>query len=138
MGDVDRAEKRLRMSRNCSEKLEDTRGFCYSFAIELLLRGPASRPIFGKISSMKLLCSKDSLYPCYRTVCSESSKLSCSTYVLARAENLVALQITFQKFRHFPIVLIWFRCVSSRKFGTGGDVLIFSSIGYVSSDDEKT
>ena len=48
---VDRAGKRLRMSRNCSEKLGDTRAFCNSFAIELLLRGqflPANfyRPSF--------------------------------------------------------------------------------------------
>ena len=47
---------------------------------------------------MKLSCSKDMLYPCYRTVCSESSKLSCSTYVLARAQNLVA----FQFFKKIP------------------------------------
>ena len=43
---------------------------------------------------MELLCSKDIMYPCYRTVCSESSKLSCSTYVLTRAENLAELQFS--------------------------------------------
>ena len=42
---IDRAEKRLRMSRNCSEKLGDTRAFCYSFAIELLLRGQFSASV---------------------------------------------------------------------------------------------
>ena len=44
---TDRAEKRLRMSRNCSEKLGDTRGFCYSFAIELLLRGQFSASVLA-------------------------------------------------------------------------------------------
>ena len=48
--------------------------------------------IFGKCSRMKQWCSKYILYPYYRMVCSESSKLSCSTYVLARAENLAAFQ----------------------------------------------
>ena len=61
-----RAEKRLHMSRNCSEKLGPT----------------TSRPILGKCSRMKLWCSKDISYPCYRTVCSESSKFSCSSYVV--------------------------------------------------------
>ena len=61
----DRAETRLRMSQNFSEKLGDTRAFCYSFAIELLT---TSRPSFGKCLSMKLLCSKYILYPCHRTV----------------------------------------------------------------------
>ena len=42
---ADRAEKCLRMSRNCSEKLGDTRTFCYSFAIELLLRGQFSASV---------------------------------------------------------------------------------------------
>ena len=37
-GIAERAEKRLRMSRNCSDKLGDTRASFYSFAIELLLR----------------------------------------------------------------------------------------------------
>ena len=40
---------------------------------------------------MKLWCSKDTLYPCFRVVCSESSRLICSTYVLLRAENLAKI-----------------------------------------------
>ena len=43
----DRAEKRLRMSRNCSEKLGDTRAFWYIFTIELLLRGQFSASVQG-------------------------------------------------------------------------------------------
>ena len=42
---------------------------------------------------MKLLCSKDFLYPCYRTVCSESSELIRSTHVFTSAENFTAFQI---------------------------------------------
>ena len=49
-----------------------------------------------------MIVFKRYVVPCYRTVCSESSKLNCSTYVLTGAENLVAL--LFQKFRNFPTV----------------------------------
>ena len=114
----DRAEKRLRMSRNCSEKLGDTRAFSYSFAIEL----PTSRPIFGKCSRMKLFCSKDMLYLCYRTVYSENSKLNCSTYVSINSIGIPRRVTSFQKFRLFTIVLLWFLCVSPRKFGTRANV----------------
>ena len=62
-----------------------------------------SWPIFGKCSRKKLWCSKDILYPYYRAVCSESSKLVCSTYMygLARTENLTA----FQFFQNSAILL---------------------------------
>ena len=87
--------------------------FCCIFEIELLFRG---RPIFGKCVRMKLWCSKYILYPCYRMVCSKSSKVICSTYALARAENLAA----FQFFQNSAILLVslWFPCVSPRTFVT--------------------
>ena len=71
------------MSRDCSEKLGIQRVFFFHFRDCTT----TSRPVFGKSLSMKLWCPKYILYPCHRTVCSESYKLICSVYVLARAET---------------------------------------------------
>ena len=44
------------MSRNCLEKLGDTRAFCYSFAIELLLRGQFSTSVQGWNCCVQKIC----------------------------------------------------------------------------------
>ena len=72
------------------------RVFCYIFAIELLLRGQFSASVQDENVVFRRY-----FVPFHRTVCSESSKLSCSTHVLDRAENLVA----FQFFKNPAILL---------------------------------
>ena len=88
----DRAEKRLRMPRNSSEKLGDTMAFCYSFAIELLLCGQFLTSVqVWNGCVQNIFCTPV-------TVWSVAKVLS---YVLIRAENLVA----FQFFKNSAILL---------------------------------